>query len=76
MQWPNPGSIGLVRISIMPPTASGRSVVTLDGPWAWFLQLEQSDITTGKAPDRIKQSLLVDRASIEYEQRANSAVNP
>ncbi|WP_046488983.1 type VI secretion system membrane subunit TssM [Pseudomonas veronii] len=76
MQWPNPGSIGVVRISIMPPSASGRSGVTLDGPWAWFRLLEQSDLTPGNAPDRFSLRLRVDGASIAYELRANSAFNP
>jgi type VI secretion system protein ImpL len=76
MQWPNPGSIGVVRISIMPPSASGRSGVTLDGPWAWFRLLEQSDLTAGNSPDRFNLRLRVDGASIAYELRANSAFNP
>ena len=76
MQWPNPGSIGVVRISIMPPSASGRSGITLDGPWAWFRLLEQSDLTAGNSPDRFNLRLRVDGASIAYELRANSAFNP
>nr|WP_279653160.1 type VI secretion system membrane subunit TssM [Pseudomonas morbosilactucae] len=76
MQWPNPGSIGVVRLSIMPPSASGRSGVTLDGPWAWFRLLEQSDLTAGNSPDRFNLRLRVDGASISYELRANSAFNP
>ncbi|WP_330996949.1 type VI secretion IcmF C-terminal domain-containing protein, partial [Pseudomonas fluorescens] len=67
MQWPNPGSIGVVRISIMPPSASGRSGITLDGPWAWFRLLEQSDLTAGNSPDRFNLRLRVDGASIAYE---------
>lgn len=76
MQWPNPGSIGVVRLSISPPSASGRSAVTLDGPWAWFRLLEQSDLVAGSAPDRFNLRLRVDGASISYELRANSAFNP
>ncbi|MBD8204548.1 type VI secretion system membrane subunit TssM [Pseudomonas viridiflava] len=76
MQWPNPGSIGVVRLSISPPSASGRSGVTLDGPWAWFRLLEQSDLTAGNSPDRFNLRLRVDGASISYELRANSAFNP
>ncbi|MGK9527276.1 hypothetical protein O6482_24415, partial [Salmonella enterica subsp. enterica] len=67
MQWPNPGSIGVVRISITPPSASGRSGVTLDGPWAWFRLLEQSDLSAGNSPDRFNLRLRVDGASIAYE---------
>jgi type VI secretion system protein ImpL len=76
MQWPNPGSIGVVRLSISPPAASGRSGITLDGPWAWFRLLEQSDLVNGGSPDRFNLRLRVDNASISYELRANSAFNP
>ncbi|UZE29051.1 type VI secretion system membrane subunit TssM [Pseudomonas asplenii] len=76
MQWPNPGSIGVVRLSISPPSATGRSGVTLDGPWAWFRLLEQSDLVAGNSPDRFNLRLRVDGASISYELRANSAFNP
>jgi len=76
MQWPNPGSIGVVRLSIMPPSAAGRSGVTLDGPWAWFRLLEQSDLTATNSPDRFNLRLRVDGASISYELRASSAFNP
>jgi type VI secretion system protein ImpL len=76
MQWPNAGSIGVVRLSISPPSASGRSAVTLDGPWAWFRLLEQSDLVSGGSPDRFNLRLRVDSASISYELRANSAFNP
>jgi type VI secretion system protein ImpL len=76
LQWPNPGSIGVVRLSISPPAASGRSGITLDGPWAWFRLLEQSDLVAGGSPDRFNLRLRVDNASISYELRANSAFNP
>ncbi|WP_409285739.1 type VI secretion system membrane subunit TssM [Pseudomonas protegens] len=76
MQWPNPGSIGVVRLSIMPPSPTGRSGVTLDGPWAWFRLLEQSDLTATNSPDRFNLRLRVDGASISYELRASSAFNP
>ncbi|PNV96219.1 type VI secretion system membrane subunit TssM [Pseudomonas protegens] len=76
MQWPNPGSIGVVRLSILPPSATGRSGITLDGPWAWFRLLEQSDLTATNSPDRFNLRLRVDGASISYELRASSAFNP
>ncbi|KIH81103.1 type VI secretion system membrane subunit TssM [Pseudomonas batumici] len=76
MQWPNPGSVGVVRLSITPPSSSGRSGITLDGPWAWFRLLEQSDLVAGNSPDRFNLRLRVDGASISYELRASSAFNP
>jgi len=76
LQWPNPNSVGVVRLAIEPPAASGRSGMTLDGPWAWFRLLQQSDLASAGSPDRFTLRLRVDGASISYELRANSAFNP
>jgi len=76
MQWPNPSSIGVVRLSIVPAPMSGRSALTVEGPWAWFRLLDQSDLVAGNSPDRFNLRLRVDNASVSYELRANSAFNP
>ena len=76
LQWPNPNSIGVVRLSISPPSASGRSGLTLEGPWAWFRLLDQSDLIAGTSPERFSLRLRVDGASVSYELRASSAFNP
>ena len=76
LQWPNPSSIGMVRLGIEPPAASGRSGITLDGPWAWFRLLQQSELSNAGSPDRFTLRLRVEGASISYELRANSAFNP
>lgn len=76
MQWPNPSSIGVVRLSIVPPPMSGRSALTVEGPWAWFRLLDRSDLVAGGSPDRFNLRLRVDNASVSYELRANSAFNP
>ncbi|MFO3721677.1 type VI secretion system membrane subunit TssM [Pseudomonas sp. HLMP] len=76
LQWPNPNSIGVVRLSISPPLANGRSGMTLEGPWAWFRLLDQSDLVAGGSPERFNLRLRVDGASVSYELRASSAFNP
>ncbi|MBF8748438.1 type VI secretion system membrane subunit TssM [Pseudomonas putida] len=76
LQWPNPNSIGVVRLSISPPSASGRSGLTMEGPWAWFRLLDQSDLVAGSSPERFNLRLRVDGASVSYELRASSAFNP
>lgn len=76
LQWPNPNSIGVVRLSISPPSASGRSGLTLEGPWAWFRLLDQSDLIAGTSPERFSLRLRVEGASVSYELRASSAFNP
>ncbi|MBC3411217.1 MULTISPECIES: type VI secretion system membrane subunit TssM [Pseudomonas] len=76
LQWPNPNSIGVVRLSVSPPLASGRSGLTLEGPWAWFRLLDQSDLVAGGSPERFNLRLRVDGVSVSYELRASSAFNP
>ncbi|WAF83435.1 type VI secretion system membrane subunit TssM [Metapseudomonas otitidis] len=76
MQWPSPNSLGVVRLSVTPPTSAGRSGLTLEGPWAWFRLLDQSDLTQGNAPDRFTLRMRVDNLSISSELRASSAFNP
>ncbi|CAG8865816.1 hypothetical protein PS627_01735 [Pseudomonas fluorescens] len=76
LQWPNPNSIGVVRLSISPPAASGRSGLTVEGPWAWFRLLDQSDLVAGSSPERFSLRLRVEGTSVSYELRASSAFNP
>ncbi|WP_296266605.1 type VI secretion system membrane subunit TssM [Pseudomonas sp. UBA6562] len=76
VQWPNNNGIGVVRLSITPPAASGRSGKTLEGPWAWFRLLEQSDLVGAGSPERFNLRLRVDGLSVSYELRASSAFNP
>jgi type VI secretion system protein ImpL len=76
LQWPNAGSVGAVRLSVSPSLASGRSAITLEGPWAWFRLLDQSELIAGGSPDRFNLRLRLEGASVSYELRAASAFNP
>jgi type VI secretion system protein ImpL len=76
VQWPSPNGVGVVRLSIAPPVASGRSGLTLEGPWAWFRLLDRSDLVAGGSPERFSLRLQLEGASVSYELRASSAFNP
>jgi type VI secretion system protein ImpL len=76
LQWPSVDSVGAVRLSVAPSRASGRSAITLEGPWAWLRLLDQSELIAGSSPDRFTLRLKMDGASISYELRAASAFNP
>jgi len=76
LQWPNTGSVGAVRLSVSPSPASGRSAITLEGPWSWFRLLDQSELIAGTSPDRFNLRLKAGTASVSYELRAASAFNP
>lgn len=76
MQWPSANGIGVVRLNVSPPTVTGRSGITLEGPWAWFRLLDQSDLSQGSSPDRFTLRMRIDNSSISSELRASSAFNP
>ncbi|HBO1843634.1 TPA: type VI secretion system membrane subunit TssM [Pseudomonas aeruginosa] len=76
MQWPSANGLGVVRLTVTPPPSSGRSGLTLEGPWAWFRLLDQSDLERGNSPDRFTLRLRIDGSSIACELRASSAFNP
>ena len=52
------------------------SALTLEGPWAWFRLLDQSELIGGASPDRFNLRIRLDRSSVAYELRASSAFNP
>lgn len=76
LQWPNPNGIGVVRLAMAPASASGRSGLTLEGPWAWFRLLDQSELVAGSSPERFNLRLRLDGLSVSCELRASSAFNP
>ncbi|WP_038824902.1 type VI secretion IcmF C-terminal domain-containing protein, partial [Pseudomonas aeruginosa] len=69
MQWPSANGLGVVRLTVTPPPSSGRSGLTLEGPWAWFRLLDQSDLERGNSPDRFTLRLRIDGSSIACELR-------
>ncbi|WP_258023485.1 type VI secretion IcmF C-terminal domain-containing protein [Pseudomonas aeruginosa] len=57
MQWPSDNGLGVLRLTVTPPPSSGRSGLTLEGPWAWFRLLEQSDLERVNSPQRVTLQL-------------------
>jgi type VI secretion system protein ImpL len=76
MQWPGPKGSNQVQIQFTPPAASGRSGLTLDGPWAWFKLLDQSEISRTHDPARLIVTFKVEERWARYELSASSAFNP
>jgi len=75
-EWPGDGGSGQVQIQFSPQPASGRSGVTLDGPWAFFRLLDNSGMTPTATPEKFQTRFQMDDRWVEYEIRANSAFNP
>jgi type VI secretion system protein ImpL len=74
--WPGDAGTGQVQAQFSPPSSSGRSGITLDGPWAFFRLLDQSGMTPLSTPEKFQTKIQLDNRWIEYEIRANSAFNP
>jgi len=74
--WPGDAGLSQVQIQFNPPSATGRSGVTLDGPWAFFRLLDGSGMEPSSTPEKFQTRFQLDDRWAEYEIRANSAFNP
>ena len=74
--WPGEGGLSQVQLQFSPMSGSGRSGVTLDGPWAFFRLLEDSGMNPSTTPEKFQTKFQLDDRWVEYEIRANSAFNP
>jgi type VI secretion system protein ImpL len=74
--WPGDAGLSQVQTQFSPQASSGRSGVTLDGPWAFFRLLDSSGMTPTSTPEKFQTKFQLDDRWVEYEIRANSAFNP
>ena len=74
--WPGDAGISQVQMQFSPMSASGRSGITQDGPWAFFRLLENSGMNPSTTPEKFQTKFQLDDRWVEYEIRANSAFNP
>jgi len=74
--WPGDSGMSQVQMQFSPMSSSGRSGLTLDGPWAFFRLLDMSGMTPSATPEKFQTKFQLDDRWVEYEIRANSAFNP
>ena len=74
--WPGDAGLSQVQIQFSPLSSSGRSGLTMDGPWAFFRLLDTAGMTPSSTPEKFQTKFQLDDRWIEYEIRANSAFNP
>jgi type VI secretion system protein ImpL len=74
--WPGDAGVSQVQMQFSPMSSSGRSGLTLDGPWAFFRLLDLSGTTPSSTPEKFQTKFQLDDRWVEYEIRANSAFNP
>jgi type VI secretion system protein ImpL len=74
--WPGEGNLNQVQIQFNPQPSSGRSGMTLVGPWSFFRLLDTAGMTALSTPEKFQTRLELDDRWAEYEISANSAFNP
>ena len=76
VQWPGPKGSNQVRVQISPPSASGRSGDTVEGPWALFRLLDKNQLEPGDAPERFSITFNIDNRRARFEVTTNSVQHP
>jgi type VI secretion system protein ImpL len=76
VQWPGPKGSNQVRLQISPPSASGPSGQTVDGPWALFRTLDKARLENSGLPEKFVVTFNVDNRKARFEVTANSVQHP
>jgi len=76
VQWPGPKGSNQVRVQIAPPSSTGTSGFTTDGPWALFRMLDKAQMERGTGPEKFLATFSVDNRRARFEVTANSVQHP
>jgi type VI secretion system protein ImpL len=76
IQWPGPRGSSQVRVQISPPSATGNSGMTTEGPWALFRMFDRVRIEPGNSPERFRANFDVDGRKAVFEVTTSSVRNP
>lgn len=76
IQWPGPKGSNQVRLQVSPPSASGPSGSTADGPWALFRVLDEGQLEAGDAPEKFFITFQVGARRARFEVTTNSVQHP
>jgi type VI secretion system protein ImpL len=76
VRWPDASGSTNVRLQFDPPSASGRSSISADGPWALLRFLDQFNRKPGNTPESLIVDFEMAGRKASYEIRAHALVNP
>jgi type VI secretion system protein ImpL len=65
-----------VRVEISPPSNSGASGQTVDGPWALFRLLDTGQLAEGDAPEKFFITFQIGDRRARFEVTTNSVQHP
>lgn len=71
-----PGSVGLARVVLQPPSRDAGNAISRDGPWALFRLLSAAEIRRTNVSDRNRVIFNVGGRIAIFELQASSVYNP
>ena len=71
-----PGTVGLARVSFEPARRNTESVLSRDGPWAWFRLLDAAEIRSLNVADRKRVNFIVGERLAIFDLQVSSVINP
>jgi len=74
--WPKAAGSGQVTMEVSPPSAGGRSAVTLMGPWALFRLFDLASIEPTAQPEEFRVTFDIGGRKAVYALTASSVRNP
>ncbi len=76
VRWPDPSGNNAVRLQFDPPSPTGRSSVSADGPWALLRFLQQFPRRPGAGPEVLIVDFEMAGRRASYELRSHALLNP
>jgi type VI secretion system protein ImpL len=74
VSWP--GTVGLARVTFLPPKRESESTLNRDGPWAWFRLLDAAEIRNTNVSDRKRIIFNIGGRIAIFQMQAGSVLNP
>ncbi|PWR01182.1 type VI secretion system membrane subunit TssM [Meridianimarinicoccus roseus] len=71
-----PGTVGLARVTFLPPRAGSESTLNRDGPWGLFRLLDAAEIRDTSASDRKRIIFNIGGRIAIFQMQAGSVLNP
>ena len=76
VQWPGPRGSSQVRVQISPPSGSGNSGMSTEGPWALWRMFDKVRIEPGPSPEKFRATFDVDGRKAVFDITTSSVRNP
>ncbi len=76
VQWPGPRGSSQVRVQVSPPSATGNTGMSTEGPWALWRMFDRVRIDPGNSPEKFRATFDVDGRKAVFDVTTSSVRNP